>query len=49
MKRLLVFTSLLVLTLELAAQDIKMTIVDGIQNQAVKHRMERGISQLLND
>jgi hypothetical protein len=49
MKRIVVFITMLVLTLGIAAQDIKVTIVDGIQNQKVKHRMERGISQLLSE
>lgn len=49
MKKIIVLTSLFLLSLGLAAQDIKMTIVDGIQNQNVKHRMERGISGLLSE
>lgn len=49
MKRIILLISLLGLTWGLAAQDIKMTIVDGIQNQTIKHRMERGISKLLSE
>lgn len=49
MKRIVAFISLFTLTFGLAAQDIKMSIVDGIQNQTVKLRMERGISQLLSE
>ena len=49
MKKIIVLTSLFLVTLGLAAQDIKMTIVDGIQNQNVKHRMERSISTLLSE
>lgn len=49
MKRIVTFISLFTLSLGLAAQDIKMTIVDGIQNQTVKNRMERSISQLLSE
>lgn len=49
MKRTVSFFLLLVLTIGVAAQDIKMTIVDGIQNQTVKSRMERAMSQLLSE
>lgn len=31
------------------AQNIKFSIVDGIQDQAIKGRMERGVSKLLNE
>lgn len=31
------------------AQDLKMTIIDGIQNKTVKARMERSISELLSE
>ena len=44
MKRIASLLLLLALTLGAAAQDIKVTIIDGIQNQALKGRMERGIS-----
>lgn len=37
------------LTIGALAQDINMTIVDGIQNNTVKSRMERGISKLLSE
>ena len=40
---------LLVLSMGVMAQDIQMTIVDGLQNQTVKVRMERGISELLSE
>ena len=49
MKRIVVFFSWFILTLGLAAQDIKMSIVDGIKNRTVRLRMERGISQLLSE
>lgn len=49
MKKTFVIISLFFLSLGLAAQDIKVTIVGGIQNQIVKNRMERGISQLLSE
>lgn len=49
MKRFIVFVSLLIITLGAVAQDIKMTIVDGMQNNTVKSRIERGISELLSE
>lgn len=49
MKRIASLLLLLALTLGAAAQDIKVTIIDGIQNQALKGRMERGIAQLLSE
>lgn len=49
MKRIAIIFILSVLTIGTMAQDITMTIVDGIQNQTVKQRMERGISQLLSE
>ena len=49
MKRITVIIVLCFLTKSLAAQDISMTIVDGIQDQTVKNRMEHGISQLLSE
>ena len=49
MKRIVVFVSLLFATLFVTAQDIKMTIVDGIQNQTIKSRIERGIAGLLSE
>lgn len=49
MKRAMSFIMLLVLSMGVMAQDIQMTIVDGLQNQTVKVRMERGISELLSE
>ena len=49
MKRIITLVSVLVITLGIMAQDINMTIVDGIQDNTVKTRMERGISKLLTE
>lgn len=49
MKRIFTLISLLTITFWAMAQDINMTIVDGIQNNTVKNRMERGISKLLTE
>ena len=49
MKRIFTLISLLAITIWAMAQDINMTIVDGIQNTTVKNRMERGISKLLTE
>ena len=49
MKRITTIVSLFMLTIGAIAQDINMTIVDGIQNKTVKSRMERGISKLLSE
>ena len=49
MKRIQTTVLLLALALGVMAQDIQMTIVDGIQNQTVKQRIERGISGLLSE
>ena len=49
MRRFVVFVTLLVFSICAVAQDIKMTIVDGIQNKVVKSRIERGISELLSE
>ena len=49
MKRILAIVALFMLTIGAMAQDINMTIVDGIQNRTVKSRMERGISKLLSE
>lgn len=49
MKRIFTLISLLAITIWAMAQDINMTIVDGIQNNTVKNRMERGISKLLTE
>ena len=49
MKRLSTFFLLLFFAIGIMAQGINFTIVDGIQNQTVKSRMERGISKLLTE
>lgn len=49
MKRTITLVALLAVALWAMAQDINMTIVDGIQNNTVKSRMERGISKLLTE
>ena len=49
MKRIITLALMFVIIFEVMAQDINMTIVDGIQNNAVKNRMERGISLLLTE
>lgn len=49
MRRIVIFVTLLVFSIGAVAQDIKMTIVDGIQNKTVKARIERGISELLSE
>lgn len=49
MKRIIVFVSLFLFSIGLTAQDVKFTIVDGIQNNTIKSRMERGISDLLSE
>jgi len=49
MKRIITLVLMFVIIFEVMAQDINMTIVDGIQNNAVKNRMERGISLLLTE
>ena len=49
MKRLLVFIAFIVTMLPTTAQDVKLTIVDGIQDQKDKARMETGISGLLSE
>ena len=49
MKRLAIFLGLLVQLQVSVAQDIDFKIVDGIQNQTIKSRMERGISALLSE
>lgn len=49
MKRIITFVLLSAVALGAMSQDINMTIVDGIQNQTVKNRMERGISRLLTE
>ena len=49
MKKVMLFMMLFAIGLGTAAQDINMTIADGIQNKTVKNRMERGISKLLSE
>lgn len=49
MKRFFVFITLMILTLPSLAQGVNFTIVDGIQDQKVKSRMESGISRLLSE
>ncbi len=49
MKRIIIVITLFAITLGAAAQDINFTICDGIQNQTVRQRMERGINGLLNE
>jgi hypothetical protein len=49
MRRIVIFVTLLVFSIGVVAQDIKMTIVDGIQNKTVKARIEQGISALLSE
>ena len=49
MKRLITFFLSFLVVSGTLAQDIKFSIVDGIQNKAVKERMERGVSNLLNE
>ena len=49
MRQLLATFLLAFCTLNSGAQDIKVTISDGISNLPVKQRMEKGISQLLSE
>ena len=49
MKRLLITGIIYCLVQGVMAQDIKMTISDGISNTSVKQRMETGVSQLLSE
>jgi len=49
MKRLLITGIIYCLVQGVIAQDIKMTISDGISNTSVKQRMETGVSQLLSE
>lgn len=49
MKRVVSFIILLTIGMGAVAQDVKMTIVDGIQDKNVKTRMERSISKLLSE
>ncbi len=49
MKRIIGIVLVLMLCVGATAQDISMTIVDGIQNKTVKSRIEKGISSLLSE
>ncbi len=49
MKRLITCIALITLTLGAMPQNIKVTVIDGIDNQSVKSRMERAVSQLLSE
>lgn len=49
MKRFVFLWSLLSLIQVSFAQDVDFEIVNGIQNQAIKNRMERGVSALLSE
>ena len=49
MKRLLFATVSLFIVCGAIAQNIKFSIVDGIQDHTIKGRIERGISKLLNE
>lgn len=48
-KRIITFCILFTFAFGAWAQEISMTIVDGIQDNAIKNRMEQGISNLLNE
>lgn len=49
MKKLCSIILLIGLAMTVAAQDVRVTITDGITNQTVKQRMEKGISQLISE
>jgi hypothetical protein len=49
MKKLSIFFMMICLASTMTAQDIKMTISDGIYNEPVKQRMERNIALLLSE
>jgi hypothetical protein len=49
MKRIVFCLSLFILAISSVAQDVSMTIVDGINNNTVKNRMEHAISGLLSE
>ena len=49
MRRIAAIICFLSVTLGAVAQDVNFSIVDGIQNQTIKSRIERGISQLLSE
>ena len=49
MKKFLCFVMFIATSLCADAQEVQMTIVEGIQNAKVKNRMEKGISELLSE
>ena len=49
MKRIISIFTLLAIMMGTMAQDVTLTIVDGIQNGVVKNRMERGVTKLLTE
>ena len=49
MKKFLCFVMFIATFLCADAQEVQMTIVEGIQNAKVKNRMEKGISELLSE
>ena len=50
MKRLIIFMMLICSTMgAIAQQDIKVDIIDGISNNAIKERMEYSVSMLWNN
>lgn len=49
MKKFLCFVMFIATSLCAHAQEVQMTIVEGIQNAKVKNRMEKGISELLSE
>ena len=49
MKRIAVIITLFILALGTMAQDISVSITNGIQNQALKRKMEQNISKLLSE
>ena len=49
MKQLILILAFCLTSIIGSAQEIKMTISDGLSNQAVKNRIEKGITGLLNE
>ena len=49
MKRIISIFTLLVVMIGAMAQDVTLTIVDGIGNGIIKNRMERGVTKLLTE
>lgn len=49
MRKVIFFVTLLFLGLNVMAQDVSVSISDGIGDGEVKRRMERGISDLLSE